>query len=159
MGSIQEWYELFGTNPGSNTRRNNGCTTTYLLSHKLSKWGEQDMQDTAEEAKTNTSLTFFYGPPHMDVPVFAGMQEFIYDDFVQTRDEVWETCRGRWKMRDGWGEGQGKLYCPCDLMMMMLIHNITDRLQFIYFHKNEYRLWLNVRYMKWCKLYVDKFSV
>ena len=34
--TTQEWYELSWTNPGSNTKRNNSCTVTYLRSQNHS---------------------------------------------------------------------------------------------------------------------------
>ena len=40
--------------PGGNTPQDTNCTATYLLSRKLFKLDEPDMQDTAEEAVTNT---------------------------------------------------------------------------------------------------------
>ena len=43
------------------------CTATYLLSRKLFKLDEPDMQDTAGEAGTNSKEMYSYGPPHMAV--------------------------------------------------------------------------------------------
>ena len=42
------------TNPGGNTPQDTNCTATCLLSRKLSKLDEPDMQDTAGEAGTNS---------------------------------------------------------------------------------------------------------
>ena len=39
--------------PGSNIPWNNSCTVTYFPSLKLFKLGEQDIQDTAGEARTS----------------------------------------------------------------------------------------------------------
>ena len=41
------------------------CTATCLLSRKLYKLDEPDTQDTAGEARTNSSVMYSYGPPHM----------------------------------------------------------------------------------------------
>ena len=40
-------------------------TATCLPSRKLSKLDEPDTQDTAGEARTNSSVMYSYGPPHM----------------------------------------------------------------------------------------------
>ena len=40
-------------------------TATCLPSRKLYKLDERDMQDTAGEATTNSSVMYSYGPPHM----------------------------------------------------------------------------------------------
>ena len=45
---------LFRTNPGSSAQQNSSCTATYLLSHKPSKYDEQDMLSTAGEVKMNS---------------------------------------------------------------------------------------------------------
>ena len=52
MASKQECYELFWTNPRSNTPWNNSCTATYLPSQKIFKKDERDIQDTASEPRT-----------------------------------------------------------------------------------------------------------
>ena len=46
---VQSW-----TSPGSNTPQDTNCTATCLLSRKLFKLEEPDMQDTAGEVGTNT---------------------------------------------------------------------------------------------------------
>ena len=40
--------------PGGNTPQSTNYTATYLLSQKLSKLDEPDMQDTAGEAETSS---------------------------------------------------------------------------------------------------------
>ena len=42
------------------------------------------MQDTAREAKTNSQVTFLYGPLHMDVPVLDDKPELIFITALQT---------------------------------------------------------------------------
>ena len=67
----------------------------YVGTIKQCIWDEQDMRDAVGKARTN-SVTFFFGPLHMDVPVLADQQESIYISFVQTQGVVWRTCRERW---------------------------------------------------------------
>ena len=43
----QERCEQYWTSPGNNTPQGTNYTATYLLSRKLSKLDESDMQDTA----------------------------------------------------------------------------------------------------------------
>ena len=57
---------LYWTNPGSNIPQNSSCTATYLPSQKPSKLDKQDMLDTAGEVRTNSWVTFSYGPLHTD---------------------------------------------------------------------------------------------
>ena len=37
VGTTQEYYKLFWTDPGRNSIQISNCTATYLLSHKSSK--------------------------------------------------------------------------------------------------------------------------
>ena len=50
----QECCEQSWTSPGGNTPQETNCTATCLLSRKLFKLDEPDMQDTAGEAGTNS---------------------------------------------------------------------------------------------------------
>ena len=58
------------------------------------------MQNTAGEARTNSLVTFFYGPIHMDEPMLANKQGFanISSVLVRVQDEVGKTIRERWVM-------------------------------------------------------------
>ena len=47
--NVQSW-----TSPGRNTPQDTNCTATCLLSRKLFKLDEPDMQDTAGEVGTNS---------------------------------------------------------------------------------------------------------
>ena len=47
-------YEQSWTSPGGNTQQDTNCTATCLLSRKLFKLDEPDMQDTAGEAGTSS---------------------------------------------------------------------------------------------------------
>ena len=48
-----------------NTPQSTNYTATCLSSRKLFKLDEPDTQDTAGEARTNSSVMYSYGPPHM----------------------------------------------------------------------------------------------
>ena len=48
--SCSRLLAAFLTSPGGNTPQDTNCTATCLLSRKLSKLDEPDMQDTAGEA-------------------------------------------------------------------------------------------------------------
>ena len=50
----QECCEQSWTSPGGDTPQDTNCTATCLLSRKLFKLDEPDMQDTAGEAGTNS---------------------------------------------------------------------------------------------------------
>ena len=63
MGTTQECYMLFWTNPGSTTFQNSCCTATQLPSNKPSKQEEQDMLDTAGEEKNELVSNILQWPP------------------------------------------------------------------------------------------------
>ena len=67
MATTQECREEFWTSPGDNTPQSSSYTNTYLPSQKLSKLDEPDMQDTAGETGTSSSVMFSYRPLHMAV--------------------------------------------------------------------------------------------
>ena len=48
-----------------NTPQGANYTATCLASQKLYKLDEPDAQDTAGEARANSSVMYSYGPPHM----------------------------------------------------------------------------------------------
>ena len=50
----QEYCKQSWTSPGGNTPQDTNYTATCLLSRKLSKFDELDMQDTAGEAGTSS---------------------------------------------------------------------------------------------------------
>ena len=52
METTQEHSKVFWKNPGSITSLNN-CMAAYLSSQKPCQLDEQDMRDTAGEARTN----------------------------------------------------------------------------------------------------------
>ena len=49
--------------PGGNTPQDTNYTDTCLPSRKLYKLDEPGTQDNAGEARTNSSVIYFYGPP------------------------------------------------------------------------------------------------
>ena len=52
------------------------------------------MQNTAGEARTNSLVTFSYGPFRMNVPVLVDQPEFTHNSYnVRTQDVVRKTCR------------------------------------------------------------------
>ena len=51
--------------PGDNTPQDTNYMATCLPSRKLYTLDEPDMQDTAGEARMNSSVMYSYGPPHM----------------------------------------------------------------------------------------------
>ena len=51
--------------------------------------------DTSGEARTNSLVTFFNEPRHMDVQVLVDQQEHFYISSVRTQDAIWKTCRER----------------------------------------------------------------
>ena len=57
------------------------------------------MCDTAGGARTNSWVTFFYGPLHMAVSALDDQQEIIYISSVHTQDVVLKTHRERWVIR------------------------------------------------------------
>ena len=61
----QEYWDQYWTSPGDNTPQDTNYTATCLPSRKLYKLDEPDTQDTAREARTNSSVIYSYGPPHM----------------------------------------------------------------------------------------------
>ena len=49
----QKGYEMYWTSHGNNIPVNNSCTATNLPSLKLSKWVEQDVQNTVRDDGMN----------------------------------------------------------------------------------------------------------
>ena len=62
MATTQECWEQYWTSPGVNTLQDTKYTATSRPSRKLYKLDEPDTQDTAGEARTNSSV-MYYGPP------------------------------------------------------------------------------------------------
>ena len=81
--------------PGGNTPRGTKCTATCLPSRKLSKLGEQDMQDIAEEAETTSWVMYSYGPPRMAEQKQDNQLEHTFSSYVRIQDVVLKTSRRR----------------------------------------------------------------
>ena len=64
-----------------------------------------DINSKLEGKYTNSEVTFFYRPQHIDVPALAKPQELTYNSFVQTQNIVWKTYR-EWWMIGTKGEGE-----------------------------------------------------
>ena len=71
------------------------CTATCLPSRKLYKLDEPDTLDTAGEARTNSSVMYSYGPPHMAKQKQDDQLEHTYSSYVRIRDVALETCQKR----------------------------------------------------------------
>ena len=61
----QKCWEQYWTSPGGNIPQDTNYTATCLSSRKLYKLDEPETQDTAGEARTNSSMMYSYGSPHM----------------------------------------------------------------------------------------------
>ena len=89
-------YYVRGTSPGGNTPQDTNYKATCLPSRKLYKLDEPDTQDTAGEAKTNSSVMYSYGTPHMAKQNQDDQLEHTYSNYVRIRDEALKTCQKRW---------------------------------------------------------------
>ena len=56
---------------------------------------EPDTQDTAGEARTNSSVMYSYGPPHMAKQKQNDQLEHTYSSYVRIRDVALKTCQKR----------------------------------------------------------------
>ena len=70
-------------------------TANCLPSRKLYKLDEPDTQDTAGEARTNSSVMYSYGPPHMAKQKHDDQLELTYSSYVRIRDVTLKTCQKR----------------------------------------------------------------
>ena len=95
----QECCEQSWTSPGGNTPQDTNCTATCLLSRKLSKLDETDIQDTVGEA-----VMYSYGSPHMaeqkqDEPARTYIQQLCEDTGCSPED-----LPGAMNNREKWRE-------------------------------------------------------
>ena len=106
-----------------NTLRESCLRTTqesYLLSTRQQLYGHlpliskivQVRQMTCEsplKKQKLTSMTFFYGPQHIDVPVLGNSQELSYISSMWTLNVIWSTCQEQWMIvTDGRERESGK---------------------------------------------------
>ena len=96
------------TSPGGNTPQDTTCTATCLLSRKLFKLDEPDMQDTAGEAGTSSKVMYSYGPPYMAVQKQDDQHEHTFSNYVRIQDVVLKTCLRRWTIGNSGERGSGK---------------------------------------------------
>ena len=80
---------------------------TCLPSRKLSKLDEPETQDTAGEARTNSSMMYSYGPPHMVKQKQDDQLEHTYSSYVRIRDVALKTCQRRWMIGRSGERGSG----------------------------------------------------
>ena len=59
------------------------------------KLDEPDTQDTAGEARTNSSVMYSYGTPHMAKQKQDDQLEHTYSSYVRIRDVAQKTCQKR----------------------------------------------------------------
>ena len=77
------------------TPQDTNYTATCLPSRKLYKLDEPDTQDTAGEARKNSSLMYSYRPPHMDKQKQDDQLEHTYSSYVRIGDVALKTCQKR----------------------------------------------------------------
>ena len=82
-------------------------TATCLPSRKLYKLEEPDTQDTAGDARMNSSVMYSYGPPHMAKQKQDNQLEHIYSSYVRIRDVTLKTCQKRWMIGRSGERGSG----------------------------------------------------
>ena len=80
---------------GGNTPQGTNYMATFLPSRKLYKLDEPDTQDTAGEARTNSSVMYSYGPPHMAKQKQDDQLEHTYSSYVRIKDVALKTCQKR----------------------------------------------------------------
>ena len=66
-----------------------------------------DTQDTAREARTNSSVMYSYGPPHMAKQKQDDQHEHTYSSSVRIRDVALKTCQKRWMIERSGERGSG----------------------------------------------------
>ena len=103
----QKCWEQYWTSPGDNTPQDTNYTATCLPSWKLYKLDEPDTQDTAGEARTNSSVMYSYGSPHMAKQKQDDQLEYTYSSYVRIRDVTLKTCQKRWMIGKSGERGSG----------------------------------------------------
>ena len=82
-------------NPSVNTPQDTNYTATCLPLRKLYKFDEPGTQDTAGEARTNSSVIYSNGPPHMAKQKQDDQLKHTYSSYVRIRDVTLKTCQKR----------------------------------------------------------------
>ena len=92
----QDSCEQYWTSPRVNNPQGTNSTAICLLSQKLSKLDEPDMQDTVGEAETSSSVMYSYGPLHIAEQKQDDQLENTFSSYVRIRDVALKTCQRRW---------------------------------------------------------------
>ena len=95
------------TSPGDNTPQDTNYMATCLPSRKLYKLDKPYMQDTAGEARTNSSVMYSYGPQHMAKQKQDDQFEHTYSSYVRIWDVTLKTCQKRWMIGRSGERGSG----------------------------------------------------
>ena len=66
-----------------------------------------DMGDITGEARTNSKITFSYGPPHMAEQKQEDQLEHTYSSYVRIRDVALKTSQRRWMIGRSGERGSG----------------------------------------------------
>ena len=101
MGTTQECYVLFWTNPACNRPRISSCTVTYPPHHK-----NYPNKTNKTEPLTNSLMTFFFEPRHMDTIELADHLELTITVWIL--DVVWRTRREQWMIETVGEKESGK---------------------------------------------------
>ena len=101
-------FPLFNNkHSGDNTPQDTNYTATCLPSWKLYQLDEPYMQDTAGEARTNSSVMYSYGPPHMAKQKQDDQLKHTYSSYVRIQDVTLKTCQKRWMIGRSGERGSG----------------------------------------------------
>ena len=98
--------QLLLSHPG-NTWPSIFMKQNYGQSWTHTKKSEPDTQDTAGEARTNSSVIYSYGPPHMAKQKQDDQLEHTYNSYVRIRDATLKTCQKRWMIGRSGERGSG----------------------------------------------------
>ena len=107
MAIKQECCKQYWTSPGANTPQGTNYMATCLLSWKLYKLNEPETQDTAGEARMNSSVMYSNGPPHMAKQKQDDQLEHTYSNYVRIRDVALKTYQKRWMIGRSGERGSG----------------------------------------------------
>ena len=144
------------------------CTTWTLTnglpSRKLSKLDEPDMQDTAGEAGTRSSVMYSYGPLYMARQKQDDQLEHTYSSYVRIRDVARKTCQKRWTIgrsgeRWSWYDDERYKSTYCLQWINCRLNYIRMKITLI-FHLIRY-IYQNYRKFSWNSMhhiYSEKLS-
>ena len=107
MANARECWEQYWTSPDGSAPQDTSCTATCLPSRKLYKLDEPDTQDTAGEARINSSVMYSYGPPHMAKQKQDDQLKHIYSSYLRIWDVALKTSQMRWMIGRSGERGSG----------------------------------------------------